>query len=123
MDNTQLLTLLSRTPLTEEDRYNVMVIFRAIGEERQQHILEQWEHYAARLIVERERLDKEYHDELLATLRQANTLLDEAMARKQEKDAYEASKRKKIREDLEATAAYNQMRQMRRIRDIARTHS
>lgn len=123
MENTQLLTLLSRTPLTEEDRYNVTVIFRALSEDRQKHILDHWESYAARLIIERERLDKEYHDELLSTLYHANTLLDEAILRKAEKEAFEAQKRQEIREDLEATAAYNQMRQMQRIRDIARAQS
>jgi len=123
MPNSQLLTLLARTPLSEEDKYNVTVIFGALSEERQCQILENWETCAARLIAERERLDREQESELMKALAHVNTLFDEAIAREKEQETAKQKKKRQIREELEATAAYNQMKQMQKIRRIAQSSS
>ncbi len=119
--NSQLATLLSRTPLSEEDRYNVAVIFGALSEERQCYILENWEMCALRLIRERERLNQEQEKELIQALSRANTLMDEAIARQELKEQKKQEQKQHTREELEATTAYNQMKQMNKIRAIARS--
>lgn len=121
MTNSQLLTLLARTPISDEDRYNVTVIFHALSESRQEHILDHWEFYASRLVAERENLDNEQERMLLDALRQANTLLDEAIIRNEEKESLRKNQTRQVREELEATAAYNQMKQMKKIREIAKS--
>ncbi len=122
MANSQLLTLLERTPISDEDRYNVTVIFRALSESRQKHILDHWEIYAARLVAEREKLDQEQEKMLMEALKQVNTLLDEAIIRNEEKESEKKNQTEQIRNELETTVAYNQMQQMKKIREIARNH-
>lgn len=120
--NTQLLTLLERTPVSAEDRYNITVIFSALSEERQKHILDHWEQYASRIIALREGLDAKQEKELIEALKQANTLLDQAILKEQEQAATKIRKQQQIREELESTVAYSQMRKMQKIREIAHRH-
>ena len=76
MTNSQLRTLLDRAPLCDEDKHNVFVIFSALPDERKIHILNHWEKYVAKLILERHKRNAEDEKELLATLKQMDTLLD-----------------------------------------------
>lgn len=118
MVNTQLQTLLDRCPLCEEDKYNVSVIFSALPSERQISILSNWETYASRLIAERQRLDKEQETEILETLKQANTILDAAIAQHQEQETKKEQTKQQIREELEATVAYDQLKKQQKIKQI-----
>ena len=81
MTNSQLRTLLDRAPLCDEDKHNVFAIFRALPDERKIHILNHWEQYVAKLIIERHKRDAEDEKEIITMLERMDTLLDEAIAR------------------------------------------
>lgn len=123
MTNTQLLTLLERTPISEEDRHNVAVIFSALSYERQMTILDKWELYASRIIALRESLDRKQELALIDALKQTNTLLDQAILKEQEQKEQKKHQAQKIREELESTVAYAQMQKAHAIRKIAQKHT
>lgn len=120
MKNSQLQTLLARTPLCEEDIYNVTVIFEALSEERKIHILNHWEKYVAKLILEREKLDKTREKEIIKTLKQANTLLDEAILRMNEKNFQKEEMKRQTQENLASADLYESMKKSKNLREIAR---
>jgi hypothetical protein len=119
MKNFRLRILLEKTPLTEEDKYNISIIFEALSHSRQQQILDNWEIYLTRIITLRTDVDREYVEEAIGTLRQINTLLDEAMIREQEKNTYKEHKKQQVRAELQSTIAYGQMQQLKRIKEIS----
>ncbi len=106
MTNTQLQTLLARTPLSHEDIYNVSVIFEALPVSRQTEILNNWEKYVLKLVAERQRLDSVQQKEMLKTLKQANTLLDMSIARMQEKNLQKEKMKKQTQEELDSALTY-----------------
>lgn len=120
MKNFRLQILLERAPLTEEDKHNIGIIFDALSFSRQQYILDHWDEHLGKLICMRKELDDVYLQEAVNTLKQANTLLDEAIVREQEKEAYKAHKKQEIRHELESTVAYGQMQKLKRIKEISK---
>jgi hypothetical protein len=120
MKNFRLQILLERTPLTEADKYNIALIFSALSFSRQQHILDNWGIFAERFITERKRLDEEQRIALIETLKQANTLLDEAILREKEKQQYKEKKKQETRQELESTVAYGQMQQLRKVKELSK---
>ncbi|PID84534.1 hypothetical protein CSB09_00505 [Candidatus Gracilibacteria bacterium] len=120
MSNTQLATLLARTPLSDEDKHNITVIFDALDSQRQQKILDTWEICSARLIAIRKKLDYKQQCEIFELLKGLNTYLDEAKIRNLETEEKKQQEKQKVREELEATVAYEQMKQLRRIKRIGR---
>ncbi len=120
MSNTQLATLLARTPLSDEDKHNITVIFDALDSQRQQKILDTWEICSARLIAIRKKLDYKQQCEIFELLKWLNTYLDEAKIRNLETEEKKQQEKQKVREELEATVAYEQMKQLRRIKRIWR---
>lgn len=121
MKNFRLQILLDKSPLTEEDKYNICIIFEALSFSRQQEILDKWDTYMLGFLKIRKELDEAYLREAHDTIKQANTLLDEALIREQEKEAYKAHKKQEIRHELENTVAYGQMQKLRRIKEISNT--
>ena len=120
MKNVRLRILLEKTPLTEEDKYNIGTIFEALSFSRQQSILDNWEVYVARILELRQETDREYVDEAISTLKNINTLLDEAIIREKEKEAYKEHKKREVRAELESTVAYGQMQKLKRIKEVSR---
>lgn len=119
MINTRLQTLLARTPLTEEDIYNVSVIFSALSSQRQMEILDNWEKFAFMLISERQRLDAVQQKNLIKMLKQTNTLLDVAVLRMQEKLREKDKMRAKIQENLAIEMEYDLRKKEKLIQEIA----
>ena len=120
MKNVRLRILLEKTPLTEEDKYNIGTIFEALSFSRQQSILDNWEVYVARILELRKEADREYVDEAISTLKNINTLLDEAIIREKEKEAYKEHKKREVRAELESTVAYGQMQKLKRIKEVSK---
>ncbi len=120
MKNFRLRILLERTPLTEEDKYNVGIIFEALSFSRQQSILDNWDTYLGRILTLKKQVDTEYLEEAVSTLKNINTLLDEAMIREGEKENYKAHKKQEIRAELESTIAYGQMQKLKRIKEVSK---
>lgn len=118
MKNSQLQTLLSRTPLCEEDIYNVCVIFEAMSDERKIHILNHWEKYIAKIIAEKEKLDKKSEEKLLESLKQANTILDATIAHEAEKNFQKMETKRQIREELKIAMDYEKAQRERKINTL-----
>lgn len=100
MDNTQLRALLARTPLSEEDIYNVSTIFHVLPEERKIHILNHWEEFATKLITERNKLDEEQEKLTHEALVRANIILDEAILREKKRRKEKHQKYEETRKNL-----------------------
>ena len=120
MKNFRLRILLEKTPLTEEDKYNIGIIFEALSLSRQQSILDNWEIYLSRIMVLKKKADEVYLEEAVSTLKNINTLLDEAMIREQEKETYKQQKKQETRAELESTVAYGQMQKLKRIKEVSK---
>jgi hypothetical protein len=120
MKNFRLQILLERTPISDADKHNILVIFNALSLRRQQEILDNWDEYSLKIIEARKRLDEEQRIELIETLKQANTLLDEAIIRQQEREEYKQSKQREIRKELESTVAYEQLQKLKKIKEVSR---
>ena len=123
MKNFRLQILLENTPLSEEDKYNICIIFDALSFSRQQQILDHWDNHMNKLLRMRKELDDVYLMEAIDTLKQANSLLDEAILREQEKETYKASKKQQVRDELESSVAYGQMQRLKHIKEISKIPS
>ncbi len=95
------------------------MIFNALSLRRQQEILDNWDEYSLKIIEARKRLDEEQRIELIETLKQANTLLDEAIIRQQEREEYKQNKQREIRKELESTVAYEQLQKLKKIKEVS----
>ncbi len=119
MVNFKLQILLERTPLRDEDKHNISVIFSALSIERQSAVLDNWEHYIGKIIKARKEIEERQAREFLEWLNTINTLLDEAMIREQEKETYKQHKKEEIRAELASTVAYGQMQKLKRIKEVS----
>lgn len=120
MKNTQLAKLLARTPLSEEDIYNVTVIFGALPEERQIHILNHWEKYVARLIAERKQLDEKQEKEILMLLEQAETILDATKAKEKEQKIAQENAQKRMQREFEDALHFEENKKRNKLKGIAK---
>ncbi len=120
MVNFKLQILLERTPLRDEDKHNISVIFSALSLERQANILDNWEHYIWKIVRVRKEIEERQAKEFLEWLGTINTLLDEAIIREQEKENYKQQKKKETRAELESTVAYGQMQKLKRIKEVSK---
>ena len=120
MVNFKLQILLERTPLRDEDKHNISVIFSALSLERQWHILDNWEGYIGRIVRVRKEIEDRQAKEFLEWLSTINTLLDEAILREKEKETYKERKKQEVRAELESTVAYWQMQKLRKIKEVSR---
>lgn len=119
MKNSQLTTLLSRSALTAEDIHNVSVIFWSLSDERKIHILWNWEIYLDKLAKERQKLNEEYSMSIYASLSQANTLLDEAIARFNKKQKEKNEAKRITREELKSAVLYDENQKILEIRNLS----
>lgn len=119
MKNSQLTTLLSRSALTAEDIHNVSVIFWSLSDERKIHILWNWEIYLDKLAKERQKLNEEYSMSIYASLSQANTLLDEAIARFNKKQKEKSETKRITREELKSAVLYDENQKILEIRNLS----
>ncbi len=120
MVNFKLQILLERTPLRDEDKHNITVIFSALSLERQSNILDNWEYYIDKIVLAHKEIEDRQAKEFLQGLDTINTLLDEAIIREQEKEAYKEQKKQETRAELESTVAYWQMKKLQRIKEISK---
>lgn len=119
MKNSQLITLLSRSALTAEDIHNVSVIFWSLSDERKIHILWNWEIYLEKLAQERQKLNEEYSMSIYASLSQANTLLDESIAKFNNKKEMENQAKKNTIEELKSAILYDENQKILEIRNLS----
>lgn len=118
MQNTRFQLLLERSPITDEDRYNISRIFSILSPERQVQIISWWDAYIARFIAIRDHLQEAEARRFLSWLRAIDVLLDEAVAKEHEKQDKKNENKRQIRSELEATVAYTQMQRLRQIKNL-----
>lgn len=118
MQNTRLQLLLERAPITEEDRHNISRIFSVLSSERQSQLISDWDSYITRFIAIRNQLLEEEARRFLSGLSTIDTLLDETLLRESEKESRKKENKKQIRAELESTVAYDQMQNLRRVKDL-----
>lgn len=119
MGNTRLHTLLSRSPLSDEDRYNIMVIFDALTPEKQHHILENWDNYIVEMVMVRKEIDTANRALLEEAIEMIDTLKDAKNAHEAEMRLEKFKKQKQTRRDLDSVTAYNQANKLNLIKSIA----
>jgi hypothetical protein len=85
MDNYKFTTLLEATPISEEDRYNLATIFRALSDMRKQDIIDHWDVYLSRILEIHNKGEVEKKVLIASTFQHINTLIDEAYMREQER--------------------------------------
>lgn len=119
MGNARLRMLLERSPLSEEDRHNIMVIFDALGSERQYEILEHWDKYIVDIVM----MKKEVESANRALLDEALELIDTLHDAKNLHDAetrYEKFlKQKQTRLALDEIHNHEKTKKLNLIRSIA----
>lgn len=118
MQNTRLQLLLERAPITDEDRHNISRIFAVLSSERQSQIISDWDGYITRFVAIRNQLQEEEARRFLSGLQAIDVLLDEAIIRESEKEYQKNENKKQIRAELESTVAYDQMKHLRRVKDL-----
>lgn len=119
MGNSRLLTLLERSPLSDEDRHNIMVIFDALTESRKYHILENWDTYIIEMIMVRKEIDSANKSLLDEAIEMIDTLKDAKNAHEAQMRLEKFRKQKQIRLDLESVHSYHQSTKLNLIRSIA----
>ncbi len=116
MENFKFTSLLSATPLSEEDKYNLTVIFGALWPARQIDIIDHWEWYLDKILQIHWKAREERNKQIQETFTKINQMIDEAYLREQEKKEQEAQE-KSIRDaNLIAAIEYDQKRKIAEIR-------
>lgn len=118
MKNTRLQILLERAPITDEDRHNISRIFSVLSHHRQQELLHNWDEYIVRFVSIKECMEEEECRRFLEGLNALDTLLDEAIIREQEKQQKKEIAKQSIRDELESTVAYEQMKKLKKIKEL-----
>ena len=118
MQNTRLQLLLERAPITDEDRHNISRIFAILSSERQAALISDWDGYIIRFISIRDQLVETDARRFLSGLQAIDILLDETIAREDEKQAERDHNKKQVRAELEWTIAYDQMQRLRRVKAL-----
>jgi hypothetical protein len=119
MGNTRLRTLLERSPLSAEDRHNIMVIFAALNPEKQHHILEHWEGYIVEMVMVRKEIDSANRSLLEEAIEMIDTLKDAQSAHEAEMRLARFIKQKQTRLELDTVHQYHQASKLQLIRSIA----
>jgi hypothetical protein len=119
MGNVRLQTLLARSPLSDEDRHNIMVIFSALTGEKQHHILENWDTYIIEMVMVRKEIDTANRSLLDEAVEMIDTLKDAKNAHEADMLLSKFKKQKQTRIELESVHKYNQADKMNLIRSIA----
>ncbi len=117
--NFRLQSLLERSPLSEEVKHNIVVIFEVLSFERQRQILDHWDTYILRFLEVQQHAEEKLIQEFREALPVINTLLDESRKRSEEAEQYKEQSKKETREQLESTVAYGQLQNLKKIKSIS----
>lgn len=119
MGNTRLNTLLERSPLSQEDRYNITVIFDALTPERQYKILDHWDHYIIEMVMVRKEIDSANRALLEESIEMIDTLADAKNAHEAQMQLQKFIGQKQTRIELDSVQKYHQASKLNLIRSIA----
>ncbi len=116
MSNYKFSSLLAATPLSEEDKYNLSVIFAAMNPERQLDIIENWTSYLNKILLIHGKAENERKEQIQATFAKINQLIDDAYIKEQIKKQNEAREKSENDANMIAAMEYDQKRAIANIR-------
>jgi phosphoribosylanthranilate isomerase len=82
MVNYKFTSLLEKTPLTKEDKYNLSVIFVAMKPERQIDIIEYWPNYLDKIVQLHKEAEKKKKTQLQETFSKINQIISTTKLKK-----------------------------------------
>lgn len=113
MDNYKFTTLLEATPISEEDRYNLATIFRALSDMRKQDIIDHWDVYLSRILEIHNKGEVEKKVLIASTFQHINTLIDEAYIEESKKKEAQSTRSKAREKEMLAMMKYNQDKRLK----------
>lgn len=116
MENFKFSSLLAATPLSEEDKYNLTVIFGALWPIRQLDIIDHWWWYLDRILQIHGKAQEERNRQIQETFTKINQMIDDAYLKEQEKKKQEAQEKSRKDADMIAAMEYDQKRKIADIR-------
>ncbi|NRH21013.1 hypothetical protein HOO68_03135 [Candidatus Gracilibacteria bacterium] len=116
MENFKFSSLLAATPLSEEDKYNLTVIFGALGPIRQLDIIDHWGGYLDRILQIHGKAQAERNRQIQETFTKINQMIDDAYLKDQQRKQQEAEEKSKKDTDMIAAMEYDQKRKIANIR-------
>jgi thioredoxin reductase len=116
MQNFKFTSLLAVTPLSDEDKYNLTVIFSAMKPERQLDIIENWPNYLDRILQIHGKAEDERKRQIQETFTRINQMIDDAYLKEQENKHIRAEEQSKKDADMIAAMEYDQKRKIASIR-------
>lgn len=116
MSNYKFTSLLAATPLSEEDKYNLTVIFTAMKEDRQLDIIENWPKYLDRILLIHGRAENDRKQQIQETFARINQLIDDAYLKEQQKKQNEIKEKQEKDANMIAAMEYDQKRKIAQIR-------
>lgn len=119
MGNTRLTALLERSPLSQEDRHNIAIIFNALTPEKQYHILDNWDTYIIEMVMVRKEIDQANRALLEEAVSILDTLKDAKNAGEAERKIAEFRRQKQVRAELDAVQKYHNANKFKLIKSIA----
>jgi hypothetical protein len=119
MDNYKFTTLLEATPISEEDRYNLATIFRALSDMRKQDIIDHWDVYLSRILEIHNKGEVEKKVLIASTFQHINTLIDEAYMREQERKKLSQLEAKQREKEMLSMMKYNQDKRLKMIKNLS----
>ncbi len=116
MQNFKFTSLLTVTPLSDEDKYNLTVIFSAMKPERQLDIIENWPNYLDRILQIHGKAEDERKRQIQETFTRINQMIDDAYLKEQENKLIRAEEKSRKDADMIAAMEYDQKRKIASIR-------
>lgn len=98
------------SPLSQEDRHNIEIIFNTLNTEKQLHILSNWEIYLEKILTVRGQAEAERKKSIKHAFDRINTLIDDAYLRDQEAKKQQALAQAQRQEEYQSSLKYDQMR-------------
>ncbi len=116
MENYKFTSLLAATPLSDEDKYNLALIFSRLQPDRQIDIIDHWDQYLDRILMIHTKAEDERKRQIQETFVRINAMIDDAYQKEQARKQQESIEQAKKDADMVAAIEYDQKRKLEAIR-------
>lgn len=116
MENYKFTSLLAATPLSDEDKYNLALIFSRLRPDRQIDIMDHWDQYLDRILLIHTKAEDERKRQIQETFARINAMIDDAYQKEQVRKQQESIEQAKKDADMNAAIEYDQKRKLEAIR-------
>lgn len=112
MDNFKIISLLDATPLSPEERHNILTIFSSLREDRKMDIIDNWWVYLDRILKIQNKAESERKEYIQSTFERINHMIDEAYLRDQEEKAQAEKQKLQQQQEMISAMDYDQKRRL-----------